>query len=584
MTIGCVRFFAAAVIALLLFAPPLVRVDESRISGSVAQPAGGDKSQVNFGSLIGLSIALAETDSAREITYTIAEGGANLRDGHSTESNVITTLNEGIVVREIKTHSSWRYVEVVETGDRGWVWQGLLIQIVFADGGSTEAPEAPSDPADSIEAPEEEGASETNSVEAVDASEPVVDIDTGADSSATGAEAESTDAQTIADSDNPPVEMTAEGGDAIDVKKPKDEGKSESEDTSEPDFEGAAAGATAGSDLIALITAESVNLRAEPSLRSKVLAQVDTGMKVYIIEESKPWYFVSVPKLAKKGWVFGDFVQPLDYVVVTGDDVNLREKPDMSSKALMKLAKGMRFVKKAWQNNFVLVAHPEKGITGWVHQRYVKVEERKTPPVFIVKGFSVNFRKDPSVISDVYSQLDTGTKVTVLGREEKWTLVKYRGQTGWMYSEYLVTEVDWNKAGGITGATRSLGADLISRALELRGTPYVWSGESIKGFDCSGFIYYLIGSATGATDLPRSAADMFEQLGVPVALEDLVAGDLVFFTTYKSGASHVGLYLGDGDFVHASSAEAEVVISNMSEGYYKEHFVGAKRVPKDLFR
>jgi uncharacterized protein YgiM (DUF1202 family) len=528
----------------------------------------------------------AGSGESQPVYFKIADTGANLRSGHSTGSDVIASLMPGEVVLEIKAHSGWMYVEVISTTTRGWVWDDLLIadpdhpavtpaeDTSHETGNSTDEAESESKTDDTSGSVSTENSDEKN----LDPSDGQTD-DNDKDNEST----ESTDVQSQAIPITGGTEpVPAQGGDAIDLKKPAGGGNS-GDDKEDEGLSGASSSAVAGSDLIALITAESVNLRAEPNLRSKVLAQVDTGLKVYIIDEKKPWYYVSVPKLNLKGWVFGDFVQPLDYVVITGDDVNMREKPDMNSKVIMKLAKGMRFVKKAWQNDFILVANPDKGYTGWVHQRYTKVEERKALPVFLVKGYSVNFRKEPSVVSDVYSQLDTGTKVTVLGREAKWSFVKVGGQNGWIYSEFLVSEEDWNKIGGMRGVTRNLGADLISRALELRGTPYVWSGESIKGFDCSGFIYYLIGSSTGAENLPRSAADMFEQLGVPVDKEDLEPGDLVFFTTYKAGASHVGLYLGDGDFVHASSAQAEVTISNMSEGYYKEHFIGAKRVPKDLF-
>jgi len=516
--------------------------------------------------------------------FEVKDSGANMRSGHSTKSEVIGVLSPGALVKEIKTHNSWRYIEVMETGARGWVWVKLLKETAPPEGVAQDDT-SEEDTGESTEsAVEDEGGD--SAVESENAEENEQDSqdedesETKDDQSGSGKSI-----RIITNIENAEDIEGTNANEAVEIRpKSQDstgqDGKSADANVA---FKDATANADAGSDLIALITAESVNLRMEPNLRSDVITQVDTYMKVYIIDERKPWYFVSVPKIGRKGWVFGDFVQPLDYVVISGDDVNLREKPDMSSKVIMQLPKGMRFVKKAWQNNFILVAHPQKGITGWVHQRYANVEEQKGPPAYFVNGYSVNFREEPSIVSEVYEQLDTGTKVSVLGREEKWTKIRYHGRTGFMYSEYLKSEDTWQKTGGIRGAKRNLGADLIGRALNLRGTPYRWSGESIKGFDCSGFIYYLIGSATGATGLPRSAADMFADLGVAIHVEDLEPGDLVFFTTYKAGASHVGLYLGDGDFVHASSAKGKVVISNMSEGYYKERFIGARRVPKDFF-
>ncbi len=520
-------------------------------------------------SFTALAEETAPPDAAEAVftIYKVGDTGANLREGHSAEGAVVAQIKPGELLKEIKTHRGWKYVEVVASGVRGWVWDKL---IVFesgpqADAGETESEEvAGSGSAASTEAEEEKTAGNEN------------------------LPAEENPESTQAPGGDEPEsdEFGGESDKPVEVKKKQAEPAVQTggSNGTKGDFTGVKSGANAGSDLIALITAEKVNVRTEPNLRSKVLMQVDTYQKVYIVEERKPWYFVSVPKFGIKGWVFGDFVQPLDYVVVTGDDVNLREKPNQSSKILMKLGKGMKFVKKGWQDNFVLVASPEKGYTGWVHQRYTQVVKSEPPPSYYISGHSVNFRKDPSITSEIHGQLELGTKVSVLGREEKWSLVKIGSRTGFVYSEFVTPAKDWEKSGGIRGATRNLGNDLISRALALRGTPYKWSGESIKGFDCSGFIYYLIQTETGRNDLPRSSADMFESLGVSIDIEDIQPGDLVFFTTYKKGPSHVGLYLGDGDFVHASSAQGQVTISNMSEGYYKERFLGARRVPKDAFK
>lgn len=118
------------------------------------------------------------------------------------------------------------------------------------------------------------------------------------------------------------------------------------------------------------------------------------------------------------------------------------------------------------------------------------------------------------------------------------------------------------------------GQEIARQALRFLGTPYVWAGKNPGGFDCSGFTYYLFQQQRIA--IPRMADGQF-YAGHSVAWHDLREGDLVFFTTYEPGPSHVGIYIGDGKFIHASSAAGRVVITPLSSPYYNSRFLGAKR-------
>lgn len=121
------------------------------------------------------------------------------------------------------------------------------------------------------------------------------------------------------------------------------------------------------------------------------------------------------------------------------------------------------------------------------------------------------------------------------------------------------------------------GNALIATAKTLLGTPYVWGGETTVGFDCSSFTQYVM-KQNGIT-IPRTAAEQYE-VGTPVGKGNLQIGDLVFFTTYKPGASHVGFYMGNNQFIHASSAAKQVTISSLTETYYTDHYIGARRYIK----
>jgi len=121
-------------------------------------------------------------------------------------------------------------------------------------------------------------------------------------------------------------------------------------------------------------------------------------------------------------------------------------------------------------------------------------------------------------------------------------------------------------------------AQPLLKALSMIGTPYKFgSSNPEKGLDCSGFVKTVYKQSADIS-LPRSAAEMSKQ-GEKVAKSELKPGDLVFFNTRKKPNSHVGIYAGEGTFVHASSSRSkEVTISRIGEKYWATRFNGARRV------
>ena len=118
---------------------------------------------------------------------------------------------------------------------------------------------------------------------------------------------------------------------------------------------------------------------------------------------------------------------------------------------------------------------------------------------------------------------------------------------------------------------------LLQRAKGLLGTPYRWGGTSPdSGFDCSGLVGYVFRSALGI-ELPRVSREMASN-GEKVDRASLVAGDLVFFGRRGKRVDHVGIYVGDGQFVHAPRTGRDVTVSRLDTGYWSGRFLQARRV------
>ena len=115
---------------------------------------------------------------------------------------------------------------------------------------------------------------------------------------------------------------------------------------------------------------------------------------------------------------------------------------------------------------------------------------------------------------------------------------------------------------------------LIQTANRYIGVPYVFGGTTPAGFDCSGFMRFVY--ARAGVSLPRMADEQFD-VGQPVASSQLQPGDMVFFSTYEPGPSHVGIYLGGGRFIHASSSQG-IRVDSLGSSYWGPRYIGARRV------
>jgi lipoprotein Spr len=127
---------------------------------------------------------------------------------------------------------------------------------------------------------------------------------------------------------------------------------------------------------------------------------------------------------------------------------------------------------------------------------------------------------------------------------------------------------------GSASADTSDKSTLVSVVSSVYGTPYKFGGITTSGFDCSGFTQYVFKKM--GVSLARTSAAQYKQ-GTPVSKSQLREGDLVFFNTLGNGVSHVGIYIGDGKFAHSSSSKG-IRTDSLSNSYYKQRYLGAKRI------
>ena len=181
---------------------------------------------------------------------------------------------------------------------------------------------------------------------------------------------------------------------------------------------------------------------------------------------------------------------------------------------------------------------------------------------------SLNVRSGPGTNYDKCGKVYAGKTVEILETLNGW----YRIPEGYVSADYIrVMDESDTAASGIA-------AQVVETALSFVGYPYVYGGSSPKGFDCSGFTSYIYKQF--GYSLNRTCSGQLDN-GTPVAMSELQPGDLVIFKKYASSsgrASHVGLYIGGGEFVHASTAKVGVIVSHLSDAYYTTGFVGGRRI------
>ena len=191
---------------------------------------------------------------------------------------------------------------------------------------------------------------------------------------------------------------------------------------------------------------------------------------------------------------------------------------------------------------------------------------------------TLNVRDSWSSSSTKVGTLSYGAAVTVTGKcSNGWVRIQYEGHVAYVSGKYLAEKKPDSGSTPVAPAPSGSGAasEIAQYVMSFVGYSYVYGGASPStGFDCSGLMYYCL--TQYGYKMNRTADDQMKQ-GTSVSRDELIVGDLVFFG-YSGYANHVGMYIGNGNFVHASSPSTGVRINSLNETYYSTRYIGARRI------
>ena len=264
------------------------------------------------------------------------------------------------------------------------------------------------------------------------------------------------------------------------------------------------------------------------------------------------------------------------YVTVTGSTVNVRSSPEINDyNRIDTVPRGTVVNIVGVYGDFLRGVFPSIGYA-YIAQEWVIFYQTLgilTAPSAWVYDLPDMYYGEPIGIAA------EGDRFTVVSYYGNWYGVLYEGELAFIEKHHLYVSapIDVPPARLSTSVSSDVVEDVIARALRYLGTPYRWGGNGPSSFDCSGFVIYVL--RPFGVSLPRRSRDMASS-GVYVSRGNIQAGDLLFFATAGGRTvSHVGLYIGGGQFIHSSSSRTGgVVISNLHSAYFARTFVTARRV------
>lgn len=301
---------------------------------------------------------------------------------------------------------------------------------------------------------------------------------------------------------------------------------------------------------IGFVSASSLRLRAETNTASAVIDSASQNECVVVIGKSGEWYQVNYN--LQTGYMHEDYLEvstrenaELGYGKITGSGVNLRSGPSTSYKV-------------------TAVSSPnDKCYIIGINEGWYKV---------IYKNTICYIRSDYVELTEIpYENADSANSPKFYRRgKSTGTAPSAAALNGTSSGSAVPTSTTTNAASGVTGT------QILAEAQKYLGASYRSGGASPNGFDCAGLVYYVL-KQVGCSPY-RTPVSQYN-MGSYVDKANLKAGDIVFFAgTGSSGISHVGIYAGNGQFIHAPNSRSTVSYSSLTSGYWAEHYYGARRI------
>lgn len=343
---------------------------------------------------------------------------------------------------------------------------------------------------------------------------------------------------------------------------------------------------------VGTITGDNVNIRSDKTTDSSVVSKVTNGDAVTIVGIEDGWFKVTSP-VSDYAYITSDYVQVTKAEgTVIDNSVNIRQAASLQSEVIATANSGDTLTVTGKVNDQWL-AIDYYGTTAYIYSDYVTgsmlpylkgttavaSNTQTTGNVYAtVTSTDLNLRAGASTESNVIKRLPNGYTLDVLGYDNGWVRVSDGSSTGFVKSDYIDLKNGKRPVSSTTTASGN-GNAVVSYAKQFIGTPYSYGGTDLNnGVDCSGFTYAVYKHF--GIDLNRVSRDQITD-GTSVSKENLQPGDLVFFNSGgDSSISHVGIYIGNGEYIHSTDAQnyIGVIISSLGSDYSMRTYVGACRV------